>query len=240
MNNMHVTLTLITSGVCWMRRVDPVSLAAAGAGSTAASLAVTATGMATGAGASSFTTGGASAESVGGSALADAGVTKPRLDFGSLSTVEDSVASPVVSAIASGVDEGRVEGSVSAAGSEDAPQTVSGTAGAGEGNPAEDCFGGIAGTVLMCKGVVLCGAGGWGLSTGVSALPVVASVPCRSFITSRSFPLFLSALPVLPAPESTSSWAKLSMLSRILSSSAPSSSSPTTASVFSPCGGVKL
>ncbi|TNN62067.1 hypothetical protein EYF80_027658 [Liparis tanakae] len=112
---------------------------------------------------------------------------------------------------------------------------------------AEERFGGMAG---MCVTMGAAGGGlqlaggvtappmGAELTGGVSALPAVASVSCSSLITSRSFPHFLSALPVLPAPVSTSSWAKLSMLSRILRSSAPSSSPPTAAtpSLFSPWG----
>lgn len=230
-----------------MRRVEPVSLTAEGStAATAVSLAVTTIGTATGVAASSAATGGGSAECVEECKLAGADVTGARMDFGSVSPGEDSAALSVASVVGSGMGEGRVLGAASAAGSEEAMHTASGTAviviseGKTAGVFARDCFGGIAGTAAVCMDGEVGGAGVFGLSRGVSTLPVVASVSCRSLITSRSFPLFLSALPVLPAPESTSSWAKLSMLSRILSSSAPSSSSPTTASLFSPCGEVRL
>lgn len=155
----------------------------------------------------------------------------------------------VASVVGSGMGVGRRLGAASGVGldegSDVAMHTSSVAAGTGVGAGeaagvcARECFGGISGTVVMWIDGALGAAGVFVPSTGVSALPVVASVSCKSLITSRSFPLFLSALPVLPAPESTSSWAKLSMLSRILSSSAPSSSSPTTASLFSPWGGVR-
>ena len=78
---------------------------------------------------------------------------------------------------------------------------------------------------------------GTGVAGGVSALAPGARVSCNSLITSFSFsfPLLFPALPV-PTPDSTSSWAKLSMLSRILISRAPSSSSPGPASVHPPWG----
>lgn len=243
--------TLITSGVCWMRRVEPVSLTAAAAAArsptaTAASLAATTTGMAAGAGASGAATGAGSAECVEECKLAGAGVTGAGMGVGSL--VEASVTVSKASVTGSGIGVGRGLGAASGvglgAGSDAALITASETgaigAGAGETAGVFDSFGGIAGicvaAFVFTDGAVGA-AGGPVPPRGVSALPVVASVSCRSLITSRSFPLFLSALPVLPAPESTSSWAKLSMLSRILSSSAPSSSSPTTASLLPPWGG---
>ena len=76
---------------------------------------------------------------------------------------------------------------------------------------------------------------GTGVAGGVSTLAPGARVSCNSLITSFSFPLLFPALP-LPTPDSTSSWAKLSMLSRILISKAPSSSSPGPASVHPPWG----
>lgn len=223
-----------------MRRVEPVSLTAAGSVS-AVSLVGSTAGMATGVGSSSAGAGGGSSAAAGGGSaegvqdckLAGAGVMGARVDVGSLSPAEDSGAFCVTSGVGSGVGEGGDLGEASAAESEEALHTASGTVttAMGEGKTggvfARDCFGGMDGGVR--------GAGVFGVSSGVSALPVVASVSCRSLITSRSLPLLLSALPVLPAPESTSSWAKLSMLSRILNKSAPSSSSPTKASLFSAC-----
>lgn len=231
-----------------MRRVEPVPLTAVGSPTaTAASLVATTGGMATQAGASGAATGVGSAEVVEECRLAGADVIGAGIAFESVSPVEASVTFSVASVVGSGKGVDRGLGAASGvgldAGSERALQTASDTAvigvGAGEtaGVFARECFGGIAGTAFVFTDGVVGAAGGCGLSGGVSALPVVASVSCRSLITSRSFPLFLSALPVLPAPESTSSWAKLSMLSKILSNSAPSSSSPTTASVVCPWGG---
>lgn len=214
--------------------------AAASTTATSASLEATAMGMLTAAGASGAATGEGSAEEC---ELADADVTGR--DVGSAAPVEASVTVSVDSVIDSGMGAGRGFGAASGiglgTGSDGALHATSDTEirGFGEtaGAFARESLGGIAG-IFVGACVCMYGAMGAGvglvLSTGVSALPVVAIVSCRSLITSRSFPLFLSALPVLPAPESTSSWAKLSMLSRILSSSAPSSSSPTTATLLSP------
>lgn len=199
-----------------MRRVEPVSLAGAGSPTAAAaSLAATATGIAAGAGASGAATGVGSAGCAEECKLAGADVSGLRMeDFGSVSPVEASVTS-IASVIGSGMGVGRGLGAASGvslgAGSEGTLHTASDAAvmggGAGEtaGVFARECFGGIAGTTSVCMGGGVGEAGGFGLSRGVSALPVVASVSCRSLITSRSFPHFLSALPVLPAPESTSS-----------------------------------
>lgn len=228
-----------------MRSVEPVSLTAAGSPkATAASLVATTTGMETGAGASGAATGAGSADGVGECKLAGAGVSGAGMDFGSVSPVEPSVTLSVASVVGSGTGVGRGVGAAPGVGLgadlDAALHTASDPAVIGVGAVETldvftwECFAGIAGTAFVCMDGAVGASGGFMLSRGVSALPVVASVSCRSLITSRSFPLFLSALPVLPAPESTSSWAKLSMLSRILSSSAPSSSSPTTASLFSP------
>lgn len=219
-----------------MRRVEPVSFAAGSA--AAASLVDTTTGMTTGAGDSAAATGVGSAECGEECKLAGPDVTGARMNFGSASPVQDSAALSVASVVGSGISDSRGLGAASAAGSD--ILVIGITDGKSIGALARDCFGGIAGTAVVCMDGIMGGAGVFRLSRGESTLPVVASVSCRSLITSRSFPLFLSALPVLPAPESTSSWAKLSMLSRILSSSAPSSSSPTKDSLFSLCGRVRL
>ncbi len=72
----------------------------------------------------------------------------------------------------------------------------------------------------VCAGVDAVSDGGTGSGSGATSALVLASVSWRRRMTSRS----LDWVP-LPAPLSTSSWAKLSMLSRILRSRAPSSSS---------------
>lgn len=231
-----------------MRSVAPVSLTAAGSPTAmASSLEATTTEMATGAGASGTATGVGSGDCVEGCKLAGSGIPGAEMDFGSVSSTEASESLFLSSVVGSGIGIGSGLGVLSGVGLGVGSHTTgSGTAvmDAGAGKTvvifAGDCFGGIAGTAFECMDGIEGRAGGLGLSRGVSGRPVVASVSCRSLITSRSFPHFLSALPVLPAPESTSSWAKLSMLSRILSSSAPSSSSPTTDSLFSIWGGVRL
>lgn len=75
--------TLITSGVCWMRSVEPVSLTAAGSPTVmAASLMVFMVGMATGVGVSGAATGVVSAECVEECKIAGAGVTGAGMDSG--------------------------------------------------------------------------------------------------------------------------------------------------------------
>lgn len=230
-----------------MSRVEPVSLTATESPTAmAASLVATAAGTATGARDSGAATGVRSSECVEECKLSGAGVTGA-----GMSPVEASVTLSVASVVGSGMGMGRGLGATSGvglgAGSDVALHTTSDIVGVGvgAGEPASvfarECLGGTAGTAFVCMdGGVGAAAGGFVLSRGVSALPAVASVSCKSLITSRSFPHFLSALPVLPAPESTSSWAKLSMLSRILSRRAPSSSSPARDSLLSPWGGVIL
>lgn len=203
-----------------MRSVDPVSFTAAE--SSVASLPDTACNVETGGGASGAATDVGSDEGTEECKLA--GVDSAGIVLGNGSGVETSVilASSVTSAIGSGVGTGTGLGVVSVSGTGVGSDTVSDLTGV-----VCDCFGGIAGTVFR-SGKTVGADAEIEFSSGVFARLVVASVSCRSRITSRSFPLLLSALPVLPAPESTSSWAKLSILSKILSRSAPSSSSPAT------------
>lgn len=238
--------TLMTSGVCWIRRVEPASLKAVCSPTATVALAVV--GVAIGAGASGAATGMVSSESVEECKFAGAEDIGAETGFESSSSVDASGILSTDSTGGSGVDVGKGWGALSGvdlgACSAEALLSESDTAGVGAGETsgvfAKVCFISVSEIASVCTVGAVGAAGGFVLSRGVSALPAVASVSCRSLITSRSFPLFLSALPVLPAPESTSSWAKLSMLSRILSNNAPSSSSPATFSLLSSLGGVKL
>lgn len=189
-----------------MRSVEPESRAAA----SAASLVASTTGTATGSGAPGAPTDSGSAKCVEGCKLAGTDVSEGKRDSGAASLAEECAGISVASAVGScvGTGKGRGSGATAGAGSEEALHTVSGTAvlGVHEDNAAMafawDFFGGIAGTT---PGGVEAGAAEFGLSREDSTLPVVARVSCNSLITSRSFPLFLSALPVLPAPQSTNS-----------------------------------
>lgn len=190
-----------------MRSVEPEPRAA---GSPVASTA----GMATGSGAPVAPTGSGSAKRVEGGKPSGTDVSAGGRDSGAASLAEEcagrSAASAVGSCVGScvGTGKSRGVGATSGAGSEEVLHTVSGrpVLGVDEDKAAMalawDFFGGIAGTT---PGGVEAGAGEFGLSREDSTLPLVARVSCKSLITSRSFPLLLSALPVLPAPQSTNS-----------------------------------